>query len=112
MEHTVTGARRVSIEGPPVALKGPAFHRISLRGEKAALLWGYHEAAVFRSWRIWKGPQGWQLSGTLARVDNFQSRQRPLMFSAAREKGMWCWGVEKVEIHGSSIRAYLGEPEN
>lgn len=105
-------ARRVSIEGPPVELKGPAYHRVQLHGERAALLWGYHEAAVFKSWRIWKGQRGWQLSGTLARVDHFQARQRPLMFSAPRDKGMWCWGVDKLEIHGTSVGAFLGEPEN
>lgn len=90
---------------------GPAYHRIKLHGERGALLWGYHEAATFRSWRIWKGPNGWQLLGRLARVDSFQARQSPLLFSAPRDKGLWAWGVDSIEIKGFDIRASLGEPE-
>lgn len=90
---------------------GPAYHRITLRGTRGSLLWGYHEAATFASWRIGKGPKGWHLAGTLARVDSFRVRQRPLLFSAPRDKGMWAWGIESLDIQGLTIRASLGEPE-
>ena len=97
----------------PFQQQGPAYHRIQLRGTRGTLLWGYHEAAEFRSWRIWKDPQkGWQLSGVLARLDAFQARQRPLLFSAPRERGMWAWGVNSIKVNGSAVRADLGEPEN
>ena len=105
-------ARALALEDLNTRHPGPAYHRIRLRGERGSLLWGYHEAATFKSWRIWKGQGRWQLSGRLAKSDAFQVRQRPLLFSAPRDRGMWAWGVERIEIKGSEVRAYLGEPEN
>lgn len=86
---------------------------LTLHGGTASLLWGYRTAAVLKSWRITKDKkQGkWTLTGTLARVDAFQARQTPLIFTAPRDKGMWCWPIESIDMGPNHLRAILGPPE-
>ena len=85
-------------------------------GTRGALLWGYHEAAVLGTWTIQKtgkpGREVWTLGAAVARVEPFQIRQRPLLFSAPRfGGGMWAWGVEQVEVGPRRLSARLGPPE-
>jgi hypothetical protein len=86
---------------------------VRLHGAAGAILWGYHQAATFTAWTIKRRPNGtWRLNATCARVDAFQCRQRPLLFSAMREHGFWAWGVESdLEIVGLQLTATLGPPE-
>ena len=86
---------------------------IRLYGTAGSLLWGYHEAATFRRWKIFKNEQNqWTLRATLARVDAFQLRQRPLFFSAPRAQGFWCWGVDgAVSFDAVNLIVRLGPPE-
>lgn len=87
------------------------FQAITLRGAAASILWSYHTAAELRSWRIRKHEGQWRLSGTLTRVEPFQIRQKPLLFTAPRVGGFWCWGIESIEIVGLRLQARLGPPE-
>lgn len=94
----------------------PFLRNLRIRGARGALLWGYHEAAVLGTWSIRKtGKPGqfvWTLVASVARVEPFQIRQRPLLFSAPRfGGGMWAWGVEHVDVGASRISARLGPPE-
>ena len=88
---------------------------LRIRGTAGSLLWGYRTAATLSTWRIYRREDGqWRLSATLARVDSFQCRQSPLLFTAPRvgaHDGMWCWGIESLEIDGVKLRARLGPPE-
>lgn len=90
------------------------FHHIRIQGRAGALLWSYHTAATLGPWAIRKGGDGrWILTGTCTRVDAFQIRQRPILFTGPREHGdgMWCWGVESLDVVGHQVRARLGPPE-
>lgn len=92
------------------------FDHLRIRGTAASILWGYRQAATLRSWSIEKTREGqWVLTGTLARVDAFQCRQKPLLFTAPREgahDGMWAWGIDRiVDVGPNQIRATLGPPE-
>jgi len=95
----------------------PFIQNLKIVGNRGALLWGYHEAAVLGSWAILKGskpgaPQ-WVLSARLAWAEPFQLRQRPLLFTAPRHGGgMWAWGVEAVELGPDHVTARLGPPEH
>jgi hypothetical protein len=85
---------------------------IRVHGRTGALLWGYHRVATFRAWRISQVEGHWILRATLERVDKFQIRQRPLLFSAPRDRGFWCWGVESVTAFDTvNLLARLGPPE-
>jgi hypothetical protein len=70
------------------------------------------EAAALSSWRIAKSETGeWILSGTLARVDLFQVRNKGLLFTAPRDKGFWSWPVLSIDVVGMQLRARLGPPD-
>jgi hypothetical protein len=89
------------------------FQGVTLHGGPASLLWGYRTAAVLTSWRITRVKRGrWALAATVSRVDPFQLRQRPLLFTAPRARGFWAWGVISLdEVTPRTISATLGPPE-
>lgn len=88
------------------------FKNLTLRGVAGSLVWGYRTAAELRSWRIGKAADGkWTLTGTFARVDRFQVRQRPLLFTAPREHGLWAWPIETLQVSDAGLTATLGPPE-
>ena len=86
---------------------------ITLRGAEATIVWGYHTAAVCRTWTIARTPEGgWTLNATLARADAFQLRQRGLKFTAPRKGGFFCWPVLSVSLGATAVAAILGPPES
>jgi hypothetical protein len=87
---------------------------VALRGQEGTIAWGYHTAAVFRSWVVRRTPQGgWTLSAQLQRADAFQLRQRDLKFTAPRVGGFFCWPViAVVAVNASTFAAHLGPPEH
>jgi len=88
------------------------FERLRIHGGAASILWGYRPAVTLRAWAITKVKGRWQLTATVERVDAFSARQKPLLFTAPRDKGFWAWGVEgEVQIVGSQLRVQLGPPE-
>lgn len=97
------------------------FERLRLRGTTGAILWGYREAAQLRGWTIvYHKPDlthdnRWTLVATFQRIDKFSLRQRPLLFSAAREglQGYWCWPLDpaSIQIGDAQMTATLGPPE-
>lgn len=88
------------------------FERLTIRGGRGALLWGYRTAAAIRSWTISKSKGHWTLVASLERADAFQCRQKPLIFSAPRQGGFWAWPLDgPAEISGTVLRAKLGHPE-
>jgi len=88
------------------------FDAITLRGLEAAVVWGYHTAAVCKAWTITRTPTGWALEATLARVDAFKLRQPDLKFTAPRKGGYFCWPILSVTVGTASILATLGPPES
>ena len=92
---------------------------VALRGGVGSVLWGYHAAADVVSWRIThhrpdpKHAGHWTLVATLRRADKFQLRQRPLMFTAPRQGGFWCWPLltDTIQIGDTKMTARLGPPE-
>jgi len=86
------------------------FEKIALHGGAASIVWGYRPAVELRTWRIVKSEGKWILSGTIARVDKFQARQAPLLFTAPRPGGFWAWPIETIAIGETSVRAKLGPP--
>jgi hypothetical protein len=88
------------------------FERITLHGEQASLVWAYHTAATLRSWKVHRGQNSpdWKLTATVTSADLFQTRQRPLLFTAPREKGRFCWEVRELHISDRQLTATLGQP--
>lgn len=89
------------------------FSSLTLRGAAGSVLWGYRAAVELSAWTIAKDAKtgGWVLKGTPARVDTFAARQRPLLFTAPKEGGMWMWAVESLQVGPSAIVAQLGPPQ-
>ena len=91
------------------------FTALRIRGAAATILWGARPAATLRSWSIAQVKGQWTLTATADRVDAYQCRQRPLLFTAPHEQGRdgwWAWGVESFDLVGpNQIRATLGPPE-
>jgi hypothetical protein len=93
------------------------FRSLAFRGRGGSLTWGYRTAADLTSWAVnlettAAGGDGvWKLTATLGRVDKFQIRQRPLLFTAPRIGGRWCWPVLDLQVGESAILAKLGPPE-
>ena len=88
------------------------FKSLALTGESASLLWGYHTAATLTSWRISRpeNAKEWTLTAIVTKVDPFQARQRPLLFTAPRDKGRWCWEVKELHLGDRQLTATLGQP--
>lgn len=88
------------------------FQNLTLHGRAASILWGYRAVVDLTSWRIAKEQQQWTLTGVAQRIDPFQARQKPLLFTAPRPQGFWAWGLEgPLEVKGNRIKAKLGLPE-
>jgi hypothetical protein len=87
--------------------------QVTLRGLEATVLWGYHTAAVIRSWTVVRTPEGqWSLQAQVQRADPFQLRQRPLKFTAPRVGGYFCWPVLSATLGAGTLAAVLGPPES
>jgi hypothetical protein len=101
----------------------PFFRNLRIAGHRGAVLWGWHPVAELGTWTIRKSGQPgaylWTLSATVRRVEPFQIKQRPLLFTAPRfGGGQWAWGVEQVlDVEklatraSSRLTARLGPPE-
>lgn len=90
------------------------FQNITLHGGPAAILYGYREAAVLRTWRIVKHEGQWRLIATIATGNPYELKQKGLLFTAphAGIKGRWCWPVAgEVVIQARQLTARLGPPE-
>jgi hypothetical protein len=77
------------------------FDSLTVTGTTGAILWGYGVAV----------DPVWTLTATIARVDKFQSRQAPLLFTAPRAGGYWAWPVNEISIGETNLWARLGSPE-
>lgn len=88
------------------------FEHLRIHGGSASILWGYRTAAVLKRWHISKNKEGrWVLRATVDRLDAFQARQKPLLFTAPRAKGMWAWPIESITVNANAVMAQLGLPE-
>jgi hypothetical protein len=91
------------------------FDKLRIHGTAASILWGYRAAVTLKTWSIVRVKGQWTLSATIERCEPFMARQRPLLFTAPRDgarDGMWAWGVQSIQIGGSSLIAQLGPPEH
>jgi len=90
------------------------FESLTIHGGAGSVLWGYRVAVELKSWRITRVKDeggAWILRGTIARIDKFQARQAPLLFTAPRPHGFWAWPIQKLALGETSLRAELGPPE-
>lgn len=94
------------------------FDKLTLRGSTASINWGYRSAAALRAWTVTRakdeltGRVLWTLQAALGpQVDHFQLRQRPLLFTAPRRGGFWCWPVREVYLGDTRVTANLDPPE-
>jgi hypothetical protein len=96
------------------------FEAVTLRGVTGSILWGYRVAAELRSWTIYHHRPDvhhdarWTLRATFARVNRFDLRQRPLVFTAPRPGlPMTCWPLHtaSVQVGETQLQATLGPPE-
>lgn len=90
------------------------FDRLTLRGARASIVWGYRTAAALSTWTISKEGPKWILRATFDGVDRFMVRQtKPaLIFTAPRHYGQSCWPVVgQVEVGDRTLVATLGPPE-
>jgi hypothetical protein len=90
------------------------FDKLTITGGAGSVLWGHRVAVECTGWRIRrvKADGGdWILSATITRIDKFQSRQAPLLFTAPRPGGFWYWPIDAIEIGDTTLLAYLGPPE-
>lgn len=94
------------------------FQDVRLRGGSASILWGYRTAVAIKSWAILKQEGQWMLKASLERVDPFQARQKPLLFTAPNKTGYWCWPIlgdlevgPNQRVGPNQLVARLGPPE-
>jgi hypothetical protein len=94
------------------------FQSLTMRGPNGSINWGYRSAATVTGWKVTKvkdektGKVAWTLRATLGpKVDRFQLRQRPLLFTAPRKGGFWCWPLKELTVGETTVTANLGPPE-
>ena len=107
------------------------FEKLRVRGSAGSVLWGYRTAAELGRWVIFRNEQkvvqprqprhkakpvagaanAWRLKASVRRGDFFQLRQRPLYFTAPRDKGFWCFPILEAQFDGKVLDCKLGPPE-
>ena len=94
------------------------FQNVRVHGARGEILWCARPAASLARWTVFREKDEktnrytWRLSAMLGeRVDRFQLRQHPLMFTAPRDRGFWVWPVLTVTVGQTTISAQLGPPE-
>ena len=107
-------------------LKNVTLRGTALQGTSGKLSFAYRPVALLTTWtvthertlvegtntRSLKPSTGWMLTGTLGpSVDRFQLRQRPLLFTAPRKGGFFCWPVHQLTVGERTLVATLGPPE-
>lgn len=96
------------------------FRAMTLHGPTGAIVWGYRDVATVTSWKVRKfrdddrKPWRWVLDATIATADHFCLRQRPLIFTAPRKAGQFCFPVRELNVAADATRltANLGPPEH
>jgi hypothetical protein len=87
-------------------------HALTLRGQAAAILWGYRPAASLTGWTVARVDQEWTVTATVARSSPFELRQVPLLLSVPHAKGFWVFPVlGPPTIVGQQLTARVGPPE-
>lgn len=88
------------------------FQGLTLRGAAGSIVWGYQDAAVLKAWTIARTKKAWTLNAIVDTSNAFRLRQRPLLFTAPRDRGRWCFQLQAMDVVGpNQIRATLGPPE-
>ena len=94
------------------------FNKLTVRGQRGALVWGAGEAARLGGWVASRPQRGhaWTLRASLAWSDSYRLKQVPLLFTApraSRPAGLWCFPVipQSLRITGTALTAQLGPPE-
>ena len=75
-----------------------------IRGLRATVRWGYHEAAILGAWTV----EERTLTATIERVDRFRLAQQPLVFVAPHARGSWRWTMVECTVTGDTLTARLG----
>lgn len=87
--------------------------QVTLRGQDAAIVWGYHTAADVKRWQVQRAGATWQLRAELRRSDAFHLRQSGLKFAAPRVGGYFCWPIVTAPtVVGDRLTAILGPLES
>jgi hypothetical protein len=88
------------------------FDDVTMRGAEAAVVWGYHTAAVCKSWTVHRTANGqWTVRADVTRADPFKLRQRDLKFTVPRVGGWFCWPIVGVSVNANVLAATLGPME-
>ena len=79
----------------------------TLTGQRAALYWSYHQAAVLGSWTV----SGLNLTASVTSVNEaLMSQPSALTFKVHREHtAPWVWRVESLQMTNGTITARLKE---
>lgn len=87
--------------------------QVTLSGQDAAIVWGYHTAADVRRWQARRTGATWQLRADLRTADAFHLRQQGLKFAAPRVGGYFCWPIVTApQVVGDRLTAILGPIES
>jgi hypothetical protein len=84
---------------------------LMLKGELAAVQWGYHQAATVRGWSLTPSKSGGTVTGTLDDANRVQLGQRPLTLIVRHQHGEWRWPILDLQLDGGRLTATLGQPE-
>lgn len=109
--RTVRGTAGTWHRAPGARPRAQGESTLVFRGTVGSLVWGYHTAATFRRWAIYKVKGDWMLTARIDTINYFQARQAPLLFTAPRPGGFYSWSVSAMDIGPQTLRAKLGPPE-
>jgi len=95
------------------------FRDLTLRGPTGSIAWASRPIATVTGWRVRRKVDAehktftWHLEARLVLpIDGFQLRQRPLLFTAPRRGGFWCFPVKALAVVAEHIlTADLDPPE-
>lgn len=84
-----------------------------VRGVVGVVKWSYYNAAGVEGYtlRRHKETNTWSLSARVVVSDSFKLRQRPLVFEAPHQGGLWRWPMTEWSIAEGVLTARLGPLE-
>ena len=83
-----------------------------IRGQAAAVHWGYQPAARLGSWSVATDAEGvGTLTATIVSQDTFRMSQPSLTFRVDRPGQPWIWPITTLQIAAETLTASLGPLE-
>jgi hypothetical protein len=85
-----------------------------IRGVVGSITWSYYKAAAIEGYTVTrtgtKESPRWSLRARVILADPYKLSQRPLVFAAPHQHGVWRWPIVEMDLVEDRLTAVLAPP--